>query len=100
MVPAHRETVMRPRYTAAALQRPPPSAAVDTMPVEVPYPMTSGGEPTITWYGHACVEMVTPGGVVVLFDPWCENPKSPRRADSVGRCDVMLVSHGPSDHLG
>jgi L-ascorbate metabolism protein UlaG (beta-lactamase superfamily) len=62
--------------------------------------MSSAGETKITWYGHACVEMVTPGGVVVLFDPWFENPKSPRHADSVDRCDVMLVSHGHSDHMG
>lgn len=62
--------------------------------------MTPGGETTITWYGHACVEMVTPGGVVVLFDPWFANPKSTKAPDDVTRCDVMLVSHGHSDHLG
>src|SRR4029079_7744368 len=61
--------------------------------------MTSGGEMTITWYGHACVELVTPGGVTVLFDPWFDNPTSPRKPDSVDRCDVMLVSHGHFDHM-
>ncbi len=35
----------------------------------------------ITWYGHACVEIVTPGGRSVLIDPWFGNPKSPRSAD-------------------
>jgi L-ascorbate metabolism protein UlaG (beta-lactamase superfamily) len=24
---------------------------------------------TITWYGHACVEVRTPGGKTILFDP-------------------------------
>jgi len=62
--------------------------------------MSSDGQTTITWYGHACVEMVTPGGVVVLFDPWFANPKSPKSPDDVDRCDVLLVSHGHSDHLG
>jgi len=23
----------------------------------------------ITWYGHACVEVLTPGGKTILFDP-------------------------------
>ena len=55
---------------------------------------------TITWYGHACVEVRTPGGKVVLFDPWFGNPSSPRSADSVDRCDVMLVTHGHGDHMG
>ena len=61
--------------------------------------MTSNGETVITWYGHSCVEMVTPRGVVVLFDPWFDNPRSPRKPDTVERCDVMLVSHGHFDHL-
>jgi L-ascorbate metabolism protein UlaG (beta-lactamase superfamily) len=55
---------------------------------------------TFTWYGHSCVELRTPGGKVVLFDPWFGNPTSPRAADSVEHCDVMLVSHGHHDHLG
>ena len=59
-----------------------------------------GNEATFTWYGHACVELRTPGGKVVLFDPWFGNPTSPKSADEVDRCDVMLVSHGHHDHLG
>ena len=53
-----------------------------------------------TWYGHSCVELRTPGGTTVLLDPWFGNPTSPKLADSVGACDVMLVSHGHFDHLG
>lgn len=55
---------------------------------------------TITWYGHACVEVATPGGKTILIDPWFGNPRSPRRADSVDRCDLLLVTHGHSDHMG
>jgi len=55
---------------------------------------------TFTWYGHACLEVHTPGGKIVLIDPWFGNPKSPRAAETVDRCDVMLVTHGHSDHLG
>ena len=55
---------------------------------------------TITWYGHSCFGVLTPGGKVVLLDPYFDNPMSPMPADSVGRCDVLLVSHGHDDHLG
>ena len=55
---------------------------------------------TFTWYGHSCVELRTPGGSTVLLDPWFGNPTSPRGAESVDECDIMLVSHGHFDHLG
>jgi L-ascorbate metabolism protein UlaG (beta-lactamase superfamily) len=55
---------------------------------------------TFTWYGHACVEVHTPGGKVVLVDPWFGNPRSPRGADTVDRCDLLLVTHGHGDHMG
>jgi L-ascorbate metabolism protein UlaG (beta-lactamase superfamily) len=55
---------------------------------------------TITWYGHACVEVRTPGDKIIIFDPWFGNPSSPRSADSVQRCDILLLSHGHGDHLG
>jgi L-ascorbate metabolism protein UlaG (beta-lactamase superfamily) len=60
----------------------------------------SDGRATFTWYGHSCVELRTPGGKVVLFDPWFGNPTSPRAVDDVSECDVMLVTHGHHDHLG
>jgi L-ascorbate metabolism protein UlaG (beta-lactamase superfamily) len=62
--------------------------------------MRRDGETRITWFGHACFEVLTPGGKVILFDPWFGNPRSPRSPDTVDRCDVMLVTHGHADHLG
>jgi L-ascorbate metabolism protein UlaG (beta-lactamase superfamily) len=60
----------------------------------------SNGATSITWYGHACVEIRTPSSRTVLIDPWFGNPRSPLAADAVERCDVMLVTHGHHDHLG
>jgi L-ascorbate metabolism protein UlaG (beta-lactamase superfamily) len=62
--------------------------------------MALGRDTTFTWYGHSCVEVLTPGGKVILIDPWFGNPRSPRSADSIERCDVMLVTHGHNDHMG
>jgi L-ascorbate metabolism protein UlaG (beta-lactamase superfamily) len=53
-----------------------------------------------TWYGHSCVELHTPAGRTVIFDPWFGNPTSPQAAAAVEQCDVMLVSHGHFDHIG
>jgi L-ascorbate metabolism protein UlaG (beta-lactamase superfamily) len=60
----------------------------------------SDGSTSVTWYGHACVEVRTPGGRTILIDPWFGNPRSPLAADGVERCDVLLVTHGHHDHLG
>lgn len=53
-----------------------------------------------TWYGHSCYEVTTPGGKTILIDPWFGNPRSPKAADSVERCDLLLVTHGHNDHMG
>jgi L-ascorbate metabolism protein UlaG (beta-lactamase superfamily) len=55
---------------------------------------------TFTWYGHSCWEVTTPGGRTIILDPWFSNPSSPKSADAVDRCDLLLVSHGHFDHFG
>ncbi len=62
--------------------------------------MAIGRDTTFTWLGHAAVEVRTPGGKVVLFDPWLGNPRSPRPSSAQGACDLLLVTHGHSDHMG
>jgi L-ascorbate metabolism protein UlaG (beta-lactamase superfamily) len=54
-----------------------------------------------TWLGHATFLVTTPGGKRVLFDPWITgNPKSPDAAKKLGHLDLILVTHGHSDHTG
>jgi L-ascorbate metabolism protein UlaG (beta-lactamase superfamily) len=62
--------------------------------------MAIGRDTSFTWLGHAAVEVRTPGGKVILFDPWLGNPQSPRTAESLTRVDLLLVTHGHGDHLG
>ena len=55
----------------------------------------------ITWLGHATFLVRTPGGKRVLFDPWLvDNPACPAAMKKPPKADVILVSHGHSDHMG
>jgi L-ascorbate metabolism protein UlaG (beta-lactamase superfamily) len=66
-----------------------------------PTPPAAGVE--VTWLGQAAFKITTPGGKVILTDPWLRtNPLTPpayKQLDSFGRVDVLLVSHGHFDHI-
>jgi len=53
----------------------------------------------ITWLGHSSFRLRTPGGKEVLFDPWYTgNPSFPEKARPKA-ADLILISHGHSDHI-
>ena len=53
----------------------------------------------ITWLGHSAFAIRTPGDKIVLLDPWYTgNPSFPERAKPT-KADLILVSHGHSDHI-
>ncbi len=54
----------------------------------------------VTWFGHSAFLLQAPGGKSVLVDPWLENPKAPAWAKEVAPVDLILVTHGHSDHVG
>ncbi len=55
----------------------------------------------ITWLGHATFKVTTPGGKIVLIDPWTfQNPACPEGLKRVDKVDLMLVTHGHFDHMG
>jgi L-ascorbate metabolism protein UlaG (beta-lactamase superfamily) len=54
----------------------------------------------ITWLGHATFKITTPGGKIVLIDPWVtSNPLCPAELKTFEKVDLMLVSHGHFDHI-
>jgi L-ascorbate metabolism protein UlaG (beta-lactamase superfamily) len=56
---------------------------------------------SITWYGHATFVITTPGGKRIVTDPWLEgNPSCPPHMKKITEADVILLSHGHSDHTG
>ena len=62
---------------------------------------THSGRLSITWYGHATFVITTPGGKRIVTDPWLEgNPMCPPNMKKITEADVILLSHGHSDHTG
>ena len=53
----------------------------------------------VTWLGHSTFLMTSPKGVRLLFDPFLtNNPSCPPAAKRVGQIDLILITHGHSDH--
>jgi L-ascorbate metabolism protein UlaG (beta-lactamase superfamily) len=66
----------------------------------------SAQETKVRWFGHAAFSITTPGGKVLLIDPWLKNPSNPEAKDgkdplaSVPKVDYILITHGHRDHVG
>jgi L-ascorbate metabolism protein UlaG (beta-lactamase superfamily) len=60
-------------------------------------------ETQLTWYGQSAFKIATPGGKVLLVDPWLTNPVFERGKEEIAALkdvDLILVTHGHSDHVG
>lgn len=58
----------------------------------------------LQWLGQAAFKITTPGGKVILVDPFItKNPKTPEKLKDLtklGHVDLILVTHGHGDHIG
>ena len=56
----------------------------------------------VQWLGQSTTKITTLTGKVIVIDPWMTtNPKTPpgfKNLDALGKVDVILATHGHSDH--
>jgi L-ascorbate metabolism protein UlaG (beta-lactamase superfamily) len=53
----------------------------------------------IQWLGHSTFLITSPSGKRILIDPWVQgNPACPEEAKRLSGVDIMLITHGHSDH--
>src|SRR3712207_9581130 len=66
----------------------------------------SAQETRVRWFGHAAFSITTPGGKVLLIDPWLKNPSNPEAGEgknplaSGPKAAYILPTHGNPDHFG
>jgi L-ascorbate metabolism protein UlaG (beta-lactamase superfamily) len=64
----------------------------------------SGAQPhlcglIVKWLGHSTFLMTSPNGLRLLFDPFLtNNPACPASAKRIEGADLILITHGHSDH--
>jgi L-ascorbate metabolism protein UlaG (beta-lactamase superfamily) len=61
------------------------------------------GKTEVLWLGQAATRITTPGGKVIVIDPWLtSNPKTPanfKDLAALGKVDLILVTHAHYDHI-
>lgn len=63
----------------------------------------AAGKTEVLWLGQATTRITTPGGKVIVIDPWLKtNPKTPaewKDLQALGKVDLILVTHAHFDHF-
>jgi L-ascorbate metabolism protein UlaG (beta-lactamase superfamily) len=72
---------------------------------QAPAPNTAQGKTEILWLGQAGFRIKSPGGKIIVIDPWITGgPKTPaiykNDLAALGPVDLLLVTHAHVDHIG
>jgi L-ascorbate metabolism protein UlaG (beta-lactamase superfamily) len=96
-------SIVRPILAACAAAL---LAACAQTPAQAPAaatPAAAAGKVEVLWLGQAAFRITTPGGKVIVTDPWLRpNPLTPpqyKDLAALGKVDVLLVTHGHGDHF-
>ena len=72
--------------------------------LSAPLLQAQSGKVEVLWLGQATFKITTPGGKVIVTDPFLTgNPKTPAEYKDfakLGKVDLVLVTHAHGDHVG
>lgn len=79
--------------------------ATVSLPISSAANAQTGGTVTVQWLGWSHYRITSPGGKVLLTNPFISsgsfaNPDSPIRVDDITEADVIVVTDGHSDEVG
>jgi L-ascorbate metabolism protein UlaG (beta-lactamase superfamily) len=79
---------------------PMPMVAADKAPT-----ISATGQTELLWLGQASFRITSPGGKIIVVDPWITNgTKTPApyktNLAALGKVDLLLVTHAHADHIG
>jgi len=71
--------------------------------LSAPQALAQVAKTEVLWLGQSAFRIVTPGGKVIVTDPWlARNPLTPaqyKTPEGLGKVDLLLVTHGHLDHI-
>lgn len=67
--------------------------------------ISATGQTELLWLGQASFRITSPGGKIIVVDPWITNgTKTPApyktNLAALGKVDLLLVTHAHADHIG
>ena len=76
-----------------------------SLSAQTPAASTAQGKTEILWLGQAGFRIKSPGGKIIVIDPWITGgPKTPavykNDLAALGPVDLLLVTHAHVDHIG
>ena len=79
--------------------------ALLSLPAQAQSATAAAAKTELLWLGQAGFRIKTPGGKLIVIDPWISGgPKAPAafKADlaALGKVDLLLVTHAHVDHIG
>jgi len=54
----------------------------------------------VQWFGHACFQITSEKGKIIIIDPWLtNNPVASCEVKDITKADFVLVTHDHNDHI-
>jgi L-ascorbate metabolism protein UlaG (beta-lactamase superfamily) len=73
-----------------------------SLSLAAPPAVAQTGKIEVLWLGQSAFRITTPGGKVIVTDPWlvtnASTPAQYKDLAALGKVDLLLVSHGHGDH--